>query len=379
MPQKSLLSMRNFSRILLGALLCTVFFSCNPEKTYISGVLKDGPESELVVKLLDVNRFQVLDTLRTEEDGAFSYTMDIKEAQPEFVYLYYKDRQVASLLLQKGDVVVVETDTLGAYRVEESDETLLLQKVENAYNACVRDISRIITNPLRGDAAISRRYVAYYRDRVEYVLGHPYSLTVVPVFFQKINDGLPVFAQPTDGLLMRNICDSLKTVYPDSKYVKALEKEAEKRVSEMELSARINKAKEVGYIDINLPGVDGKKVKLSEVESKVTMVYFWATTAEQKMFNLDALKPIYEEFHDKGFEIYAVSLNVDKAEWGKAMRNQDLPWVNVCDIRGIDSPYIGLYGVTSLPMAWFIVDGEIDAAANVRNAADIRKYLRKKL
>ena len=55
--------MRNFSRILLGALLCTVFFSCNPEKTYISGVLKDGPESELVVKLLDVNRFQVLDTL----------------------------------------------------------------------------------------------------------------------------------------------------------------------------------------------------------------------------------------------------------------------------------------------------------------------------
>ncbi len=229
MPLISLQSMRNFSRILLGALLCTILFSCDPEKTYINGVLKDGPESELVVKLLDVNRFQVLDTLKTEEDGAFSYTMDIKEAQPEFVYLYYKDRQVASLLLQKGDVVVVETDTLGAYRVEGSDETLLLQKVENAYNACVRDISRIITNPLRGDAAISRRYVAYYRDRVQYVLSHPYSLTVVPVFFQKINDGLPVFAQPTDGLLMRNICDSLKTVYPDSKYVKALEKEAEKR------------------------------------------------------------------------------------------------------------------------------------------------------
>jgi hypothetical protein len=30
-------------------------------------------------------------------------------------------------------------------------------------------------------------------------------------------------------------------------------------------------------------------------------------------------------------------------------------------------------------MAWFLVNGEIDAAANVRNAADIRAYLRKKL
>lgn len=372
--------MKNFSRMALaGAIVCTVLFSCNRKETSIKGVLKDGPEQELVVKLLDVNHFKVLDTLKTNPDGTFSYSLSIKEAQPEFVYLYYHNRQVASLLLERGDAVYVETDTLGAYKVEGSEETLNLQKVENAYNACVRDISRIITNPLTGDATLSRRYIAYYRDRVEYVIGHPYSLTVVPVFFQKINDGLPVFAQPTDGLLMRNICDSLKTVYPDSKYVKALEKEADKRIAEMELSARLNDAQEIGYIDIELPGVDGRKVKLSEVESKVTMIYFWATTAEQKMFNLDALKPIYEEFHGKGFEIYAVSLNADKSEWGTAMRNQNLPWVNVCDIRGIDSPLIGLYGVSSLPMAWFIVDGEIDPSANVRNAADIRSYLRRKL
>ena len=32
-----------------------------------------------------------------------------------------------------------------------------------------------------------------------------------------------------------------------------------------------------------------------------------------------------------------------------------------------------------IPMAWFIVDGEIDPDAAVRNAADLRAYLRKKL
>ena len=370
--------MKSFSRILAFAAICIGLAACD-DNVVVTGVLKDAPESDLVVKMLDVNRFQVLDTLKTGEDGAFVFTLELEEAQPEFVYLYYRDRQVASLLLQAGDEVHVETDTLGAYRVDGSEESLNLQKVENAYNACVRDIARIIVNPFRGNAAISRRYVEYYRDRVNYVISHSHSLTVVPVFFQKLNDGLPVFGQPTDGLLMRNICDSLKTVYPNSKYVKALEKEADRRISEMEITSRINQAHEVGYIDIDLPGVEGKKVKLSEVESKVTMVYFWATTVEQKMFNLDALKPIYDEFHPKGFEIYAVSLNVDKAEWGKAMRNQKLPWTNVCDTRGVESPYIGMYGVTSIPMAWFIVDGQIDAGANVRNAADIRAYLKKKL
>lgn len=371
--------MKSFSRFIALAALCLGLFSCDSNNTVITGVLKDAPESEVIVKLLDVNRFQVLDTLKTDAEGTFSYQMDIPEAQPEFIYLYYKDRQVASLLLERGDVVLVETDTLGAYKVEGSEESLNLQKVENAYNACVRDMSRIITNPFQGDRALSRRYIAYYRDRVEYVLSHSKSLTVVPVFFQKLNDGLPVFAQPTDGLLMRTVCDSLKTVYPESRYVKALEKEADKRISNMEITDRINKAPVVGYIDMELPGVDGKKVKLSDNLSKVTMVYFWATTAEQKMYNLDSLLPIYEEFHPKGFEIYSVCLNVDKTLWGTAMRNQNLPWVNVCDTRGIDSPYIGMWGVTDLPMFWFLVDGEIDSAVSVHNDDEIKAYLRSKL
>ena len=372
--------MKSYSKLVLGALLgAFALTSCDDGNTFISGVVKDAPESEVIVKMLDVNRFQVLDTLKTDENGAFTYAMDLKDAQPEFVYIYYKDRQIASLLLQKEDLVHVETDTLGAYKVEGSEETLKLQKVENAYNACVRDMSRIISNPFQGDAALTRRYIAYYRDRVQYVMANSKSLTVVPVFFQKLNDGLPVFSRATDGILMRTVCDSLKTVYPESKYVKALEKEAESRIASMDIASRINAAPEVGYIDIELPGMDGKTVKLSDVEKKVTMVYFWATTAEQKMFNLDALAPIYDEFHGKGFEIYAVSLNVDKTEWAKAMRNQNLPWVNVCDIRGAQSPYVGAYGVTSLPMAWFIIDGEIDTTANVRNAADIRSYLKKKL
>lgn len=368
--------MKSFSRFIALSLLCLGLFSCKKGDTFISGVVKDAPESEVIVKRLDVNRFQILDTLKTKEDGAFSYALEIPQAQPEFIYIYYKDRQIASLLLQHGDKVKVETDTLGAYRVEGSEESLNLQKVENAYNASVRSISQAMPH---GDAAVSRAYIAYYRDRVGYVMAHPKSLTVVPVFFQKINEGLPVFAQSTDGLLMKTICDSLKTVYPESRYVKALEKEAERRISNMEITERINRAPVVGYIDMELPGVDGKKVKLSDVMSKVTMVYFWATTAEQKMFNLDALLPIYEEFHPKGLEIYAVSLNVDKTVWGTAMRNQNLPWVNVCDTRGIDSPYIGLWGVTDLPMVWFLLDGEVDSSASVRNAEDIREYLSKKL
>ena len=210
-------------------------------------------------------------------------------------------------------------------------------------------------------------------------LGNTKSLTVVPVLFQQVNPTFPVFGQPTDGIMMQAVCDSLKTVYPESRYVKALEKEAQRRISILDVSSRIQNAEEIGYIDINLPGIDGKNIKLSDKLGKVTMVYFWQATAQQKMFNLDALVPIYEQFHKKGFEVYAVSLDSDKAAWASAIRNQKLPWVNVCDTRGAQSPYVTSYGIGSLPMVWFIVDGSVDGSAKVRNADDIRDYLRKQL
>ena len=366
------------SKLLAAAALVLLSAACG-KNTKIEGTLFETPNSQVIVKLLDVNRFQVLDSVKTDAKGHFSYSLDIKKAQPEFVYLFYGDRQIASLLLQKGDKVKVQTDTLGVYSVEGSEESLKIQKVEQDYSAFMRDMERILAREYDPEASLSRRYVSYYRDRVAYVMGNNKSLTVVPVLFQQVNPTFPVFGQPTDGIMMQAVCDSLKTVYPESRYVRALEKEAQRRINILDVNAKLQEAEEIGYIDINLPGIDGKNIQLSDKLGKVTMVYFWQATAQQKMFNLDALVPIYEQFHGKGFEVYAVSLDSDKAAWAAAIRNQKLPWVNVCDTRGAQSPYVASYGIGSLPMVWFIVDGNVDGDAKVRNASDIRDYLRKKL
>ena len=369
--------MKSF-KLAASAALVLLAAACG-KNTQIEGTLHETPDTQVIVKMLDVNRFQVLDTVKTDAKGHFSYSLDLKKAQPEFIYLYYGDRQIASLLLQKGDKVKVETDTLGAYTVEGSEESLKLQKVEQEYNSFISDVNQILAKEFAPEGPLSRRYVAYYRDRMAYVMGNSKSLTVVPVLFQQVNPTFLVFSQPTDGIMMQAVCDSLKTVYPESRYVHALEKEAQRRISTMEMNNRLQGAQEVGYIDISLPGIDGKNIKLSDKLGKVTMVYFWQATAEQKMFNLDALVPIYEQFGKKGFEVYAVSLDSDKAAWAAAIRNQQLPWVNVCDTRGAQSPYVTAYGIGSLPMVWFIVDGNIDDTAQVRNAEDIKDYLRKKL
>jgi len=376
--------MRN-CRLLCAALAAALLTSCG-SKAVIEGVVTDAPDSDVIVSLLDVNRYQVLDTVKTDAQGRYTYKLEMKEGQPEFIYLFHGAKRIASLLLQKDDKVKVTSDTLGNYSVTGSPECDRLAEVERtqaefgnkfaATQAQLADMDASSPEAAVLRADLSRQYIAYYRDRVKYVLENSKSLTVVPVLYESIGGTLPVFGQTTDAIHFRNISDSLKTVYPESRYVKALEQEAARRTSYLEMDNRLRNAAEVNYIDIAMPDVKGNIVKLSEVEGKVVMVYFWASEiAEQKMFNLDVVKPVYADYKDKGFEIYAVSLDTDKAKWATTVRNQELDWINVCDGRGSASPVVTTYNVQSIPSLFFLVDGDLVSSTGVRNEATLRSFL----
>ena len=107
--------MSRFSKFVALAAAAVVLAACG-QKAVINGTLADAPSSEIIVKLLDVNKFKVLDTVDVNSSGKFTYKADVKEGDPEFIYLFHGDRKIASLILEAGDKVSVMTDTLGRCR-----------------------------------------------------------------------------------------------------------------------------------------------------------------------------------------------------------------------------------------------------------------------
>ncbi|MCQ2149380.1 MAG: AhpC/TSA family protein [Bacteroidales bacterium] len=377
--------MKNYNTAVI-CIVAAFLVSCGGN-VRISGVVSGAPHDTLAVKLLDINSWSVPDTIETDASGRFAYRMDIAKGQPEFVYLFRGETKIASLLLHKGDRVRVEADTSGNYSVEGSEESVRLQEVERSFSAFLSEMRRTYARSEGASEAeleeinreLSRQYTDYYRKAVKYVASNPYSLTVVPVFFQKVNDGFPVFSRPTDALQFRVICDSLKTVYPDSKYVKSLEKEAARRLDAMKLSDRIASAESASFPDLELPSINGRKVKLSEVDAKVILVHFWAPSQTgQVLFNTESLKPLYDEYHKSGFEIYSVAVDTDKAAWATIVKNQGLEWINVCDGLGTMSPSLTLYNVGGLPVSFLISDGEM-VTLDVADDASLRKFIAGKL
>lgn len=349
-------NMKIFRHLLTASVILAVATSCS-DNALIKGVLTDAPQTAVVVKQLSGSSFNVLDTLMTDDEGAYSYKMPIAKGQPEFVYLFRGDTRIASLILLKGDRVRVVSDTLGKYSVEGSEESVKLQEVENEFSAF---LGRMNAAAAAGDnAALSKEYVDYYRSRVAYVISNPASLSSIPVLYQKINENFPVFSQSTDALHFQSVHDALAEIYPDSKYVAALADEAKRRKNLMALDMQIKDIEPTGFLNIELPSTDGSKVSMADVDAKVILLYFWtASDATQKMFNQDVLIPVYNEFHGKGFEIFSVSLDVDKGVWASAVKSQALPWINVCDGLGFDSPAAASYNVRGLlPVAYVIIDG----------------------
>lgn len=378
--------MKNFKFYQAAVMAVVAFFAVSCGNTAsIKGTVADAPESQIVIKSLNINHYDVLDTIRTKADGSFSYKMEIPKGDPEFVYMFYKDTKIASLLLESGDAVSVTADTLGKFNVSGSEETMKLIQVEKdladftAHFVALSDKLDSYAENSKEYAEINREmsneYVKYYRSRLKYVMENSHSLTVVPVFFQMLAPNFPVFSQDTDAFHFKSIYDSLSTVYPDSRYVRSLKREADRRMGIMQFNARLKNAEQISYPDIEMPDVNGVKHKLSEVDSKVVLVHFWSVTdAEQKMFNLDVLTPIYRDYKSKGLEIYQAAIDVDKALWARTVKDQNLGWINVCDGLGADSPAVFAYNVGKLPVSFLISGGEIMNDV-IRDEKSLRRLL----
>ncbi|MCR4860118.1 MAG: AhpC/TSA family protein [Bacteroidales bacterium] len=346
--------MKNCNRLVALSLAALSLAAC-ADKAHIRGTLTDAPSRQIIVKQLDVNAYRDLDTIKTGANGSFRYDVKVAAGQPEFIYLFYGDTRIASLLLEKGETATVEADTLGHFTVSGSEGSVQLAQVDKAYSDFLAKLQSHVDEP----SAMTRDYIDHYRENVKYVMNHPFSLTTVPVFFERLGDAA-VFSQTTDAILFRNGADSLKKVYPDSRYVKALEKEADRRMRLLELNGRLQNASETTFPDIVLPDIKGEKRALSEVDAKVVLVHFWdATDASQKMMNLDMLLPLYQDYHNRGFEIYSICVSPDKPEWASSVLAQKLPWINVNDGLGGASPAVVTYNVTSLPNSFLIVDGQL--------------------
>lgn len=108
---------------------------------------------------------------------------------------------------------------------------------------------------------------------------------------------------------------------------------------------------------------DGKVRKLSDLRGKVVLIDFWASWCGPCRKENPHVRAMYEKYHDRGFEVFSVSLDNNKDRWREAIAKDGLVWPNhVSDLKGWGSAAAKLYGVSSIPSTFLVdKDGRIIA------------------
>ncbi|MDR1681070.1 MAG: TlpA family protein disulfide reductase [Prevotellaceae bacterium] len=358
---------------------------CSRPSATISGCIAGGEQAKITLMHQGATTQRLLDTLRADAGGCFRYV--IKQAgkafEPMFVSLAVDDRAVATLLVEGGEQVRITADrNRYPYTVEGSEGSSLLLLLNNDLYASSQRFDSLMAlvtaaQQRQGNAGIPEAlnmalgdvYVKQYRAAVTFLIRHPSSLACVAALNQSLPNGLPVFSRPDDAIRIKLVYDSLSVRYPRSEYVLALRDKYEERFNEMQLLSKMEIAPETGFIDIKIPNTKAEPVALSSLKGQVILVYFWTSTDKAQLMYNNELRELYEQYSPKGFTIYQVALDTDKALWAKAVTEQGLPWTNVCDGYGTASSVVRAYAVKSLPVGCLIDrDGDIVAAGLTNDA-----------
>ncbi len=363
-------------KTILAVVAALGLFSCAQNNSAVVDVTINGAGSkDIVVSKLAVNTIKIIDTVKTNGKGKASITINQEADSPNFYYLSYNRKKLASLVLKAGDKVNLSVDTLGSNLViDGSQESVLLAEIENTLLNTIAKFDslsvKLVDANEAGNAEESKRirtelgrlYVKQKQYAVRSIIKNPFSITNVNLIYQQITENLPIFAEETDILYTKRIYDSLSTVYPNSVYVKSLKVLLDNVDKVNNLYAQLDSASQISFPDITLPNINAEKISLSSLNGKPFILLFWSSLDyQQKLFNKDLVE-LYAKYKSKGLEIYQVCVDTDKTAWATAVKEQGLEWINVCDGLGRSSKAVAAFNLASIP-SLFIFDKEGDLSA----------------
>jgi len=123
----------------------------------------------------------------------------------------------------------------------------------------------------------------------------------------------------------------------------------------LSLKDRVAKLKLVAIgqtaLDFTLNDASGNPIKLSDVYSKneYTLIDFWASWCGPCRRENPNVVSVFNSYKAKGFGVFGVSLDSDKAKWEKAVADDKLAWPQVSDLKGWKNEAAAIYSVNSIP------------------------------
>ncbi|WP_209319688.1 TlpA disulfide reductase family protein [Ancylomarina longa] len=356
---------------LLLALPILLLWACSQKDVVkIKGNIKHAEGKTLYLDKLHVAKAEVIDSVKIDKNGDFKFK--VKSLQPEFYLLRLSDGKLITLLTETNERIELDINgekMANDYTIKGSKGSLLVKELNDKLTKSKNQLSKIrkeLENK-KGDpnfSSISQnllaKYVKVLQDQHEYsakfIMKNATSLAGYMALYQKLDDKTFTLNENADIQYLKIVASSMKALYPEHEYTKAILanlQKMEKRLENLKISKLIQD-KGSNYPEINLPNTNGKEIKLSSLKGKFIVLSFWASQDLNSRKHNRTLRKIYNKYHKMGLEIYQVSVDQDAKLWKKAISEDKLNWINVCNPKTGSGAAARNFNIQQIPSNYLI-------------------------
>jgi peroxiredoxin len=352
-----------------------VFAGCKNNMVKISGTVVNPVNGAYIfLEELKSNELKPVDSTRLSADGTFNFKREIK--QPSFYLLKSNDNNFLTLLLEPGEKITLKakSDSLnnpialkGSKGTESMSEynkilRITIKKLSGLNNIYMQNVDKPeLPKVIESLDSMAQGYLNEINTYTKkYIDDNITSLVSLVALYQQVAPSAYVLNPSKDLKYFVKVDSSMFSLYPDYEPVISLHEQVKEMVEKMkgETTIPTTSASGIKAPEITLPTPGGDTIKLSSTRGSVVLLDFWASWCAPCRQENPNLVKAYNLYHNKGFQIFQVSLDKTKEAWMKGIQDDHLEkWIHVSDIQYWNSIVVPLYKIESIPFN-FLLDKE---------------------
>ena len=354
---------------------------------HVEGTISGASEKTIYLESLTLTEGIVaLDSTKLDDEGHYSFAYADTTACPE-LYRLRIEGQIINFAIDSTETVKIDAKWPGMafnYSVEGSGSSDTIRILSNRLAQLERNIMRMADNrdyTLEERDTNIRDMIRAYKDSVKiyFIQNHYESASSYFALFQSLRGGM-LWDMDTDQSDVRwasAVANAWNMKWPNSLRAEnllniVLRGRKQTHTQSIDIKLDEDKIHESGIIDMTYPDITGRERRLSDLKGQVVLLDFTAYSGETSQQRILEMRELYKKYHDRGLEIYQVSVDGNLHFWKTAC--QDLPWVCVYNAEGLYSDMLKLYNVQQLP-SFFLIDRDNNLVSRGEFVKDINKAI----